>query len=72
MNRLDFGVVLQSVFTEFTTDTRALETSERNLGVELVVTVDPQCTGLTSAFDMGMKMKNEGDGVTGRREGRGK
>jgi hypothetical protein len=38
---LDLGVVLQGVFTELSTDTRVLESSEGDLGVELVVAVDP-------------------------------
>lgn len=37
MNRLDTGVVGQGVLSELTSDTRLLESSERNLRVKLVV-----------------------------------
>lgn len=45
VNRLDVSVVLESVFSEFTTDTRLLEATEGSLGVKHVVVVDPDGTG---------------------------
>jgi hypothetical protein len=51
VDSLDLGVVLDGVFTEFSTDTRLLETTERNLRVKLVVTVDPDGTALESLSD---------------------
>ena len=46
MDGLDVGVVCQSVLSEFSADTRLLVSSEGNVRVELVVAVDPDCTGL--------------------------
>jgi hypothetical protein len=46
VNRLDLGIVVQSVLAEFSTDSRVLEPSEWDLGVQFVVAVDPDCAGL--------------------------
>jgi hypothetical protein len=51
MNSLDLGVILDGVLTKFSTDTRLLETTERDLGVKLVVTVHPDCSGLKGVSD---------------------
>ena len=40
-NALDLSVSLQTIFAEFTTDSRLFEASERRLCLEDVVTVDP-------------------------------
>ena len=45
VHRLDLGVVLQRVLAELTADTRLFETTEWDLGVQLVVAVDPDGTG---------------------------
>jgi len=46
VNRLDLGVIVQSVLAEFSTNSRVLEASEWNLGVQFVVTVHPDCSSL--------------------------
>ena len=51
VDSLDLGVVFDGVFTEFSTDTRLLETTEWHLGVKLVVTVDPNGSALESLSD---------------------
>ena len=51
VDSLDLGVVLDGVFTEFSTDTRLLESTEWNLWVKLVVTVDPDGSALESLSD---------------------
>ena len=51
MDSLDIGVVGKSVLSEFSADTRLLEASERYVGVELVVAVDPDGTGLQLVGD---------------------
>lgn len=45
------GIVLESVLAQLATNTRLLEPTERNLGVELVVTVNPDGTRLELASD---------------------
>ena len=44
MNRLDLGVVVQSVRTELTAQTGLLEATERSLVGDHVVVVDPDST----------------------------
>lgn len=44
VDRLDVGVVLESVFSQLSSNTRLLESSERCLRVKHVVVVDPDGT----------------------------
>lgn len=46
MNSLDSGVVVQGVLAELATDSGLLVASEGNLGVELVVAVHPDGSGV--------------------------
>lgn len=51
LDSLDFGVVLESVLSQLSTETGLLETTERHLRVKLVVAIDPDGTSLELAGD---------------------
>src|SRR5271154_2313747 len=50
-DRFHFGVLLQSVFAQFTSYTRLLEAAKRSSGVENVVAVHPNRTGANTVRD---------------------
>lgn len=49
VNRLDLGVVGQGVFTELSTDTRLLESTERHVVVQLVVAYEEDMSDVRSS-----------------------
>lgn len=53
LDSLDFGVVLESVLSQLSTETRLFETTEGHLRMKLVVTVDPNGTSLELTGDSG-------------------
>jgi hypothetical protein len=46
MDSLDVGVVSKGIFSELSSDTTLLEASERHVGMQLVVAVDPDSTAV--------------------------
>lgn len=53
LDSLDFGVVLEGILSQLSTETGLLETTEGHLRVELVVAVDPDSTSFELTGDSG-------------------